>query len=442
MFTPLSPNWAVWQPKEYKVKFQIRLNETTELLLKIEDGCPNAVPTDKSVIVENNNAVDIVYQVIVDGVSSGNIPIISQARDTFSICGRGETDIKSVSVTNSQSNCPVQSMIFNCSNAVFTEDRQQLIVDVEAAIRETVVSDFTSQIVTVETSVNNTIETVETTLAEATSLVQSNLDSSVTTINGDIINLSEEFNTNLTDATTDLQNQILGINGAIGFEVDSKIQDVAQELETQGTLTIQYDTAVVDQQISDLQISISQQQQNIDTTISDITASINATVAQIEADFVAYSDEVTARSNQLIAESDARLNQTLDDINNTFAPLKDELEEIANSTAAIAESADNRIEEIKNFTEEFLGEQLQIANDTLKELNELDTKFNTFEVFMNNPPKAKIPAAIYIWLSFNSFLILSLFFLPASYLYAIRTFGGNCLVPQNNMRSYNRVDYF
>ena len=427
MFTPLSPNWEIWQPKEYKVKFQIRLNETTELLLKIEDGCPNAVPTDKSVIVENNNAFDIIYQVTVDGTVSGDIPIISQARDTFSICGRSETDIKSVSVTNSQSNCPVQAMTFNCSNAVFTEDRQQLIVDVEAAIRETVVSDFTSQIVTVETSVNNTIQTVETTLAEATDLVQSNLDSSVTTINGDIINLNEAFNTNLTEATTDLQNQILGINGAIGFEVDSKIQDVAQELETQGTLTIQYDTAVVDQQISDLETSISQQQQNIDTTISDITASINATVAQIEADFVAYSDEVTARSNQLIAESDARLNQTLDNINNTFAPLKDELEEIANSTAAIAESADNRIDEIQNFTEEFLGEQLQIANDTLKELNDLDRKFNTFEVFMNDPPKATVPVVMYIWMAFNTVFSIVLAILYGT---KIRAMGG-----------YNSVEY-
>ena len=187
-------NWSRWEPKSYRVKFQIRLNETLELVLKLEDGCPNIVGTDKLLVVENNNDFDIEYRVDINGVVGGqNFPILAQERDQFEICQSGETDIKVVEVTNPTTSCPTQKMTFNCSLAVHVEDRAQLISEIEGNIVQTVTSDFTSQLVTVSTELNGDITQVETTLAAATQLVQSNLDNTVVQIDGQIVDLNNAF---------------------------------------------------------------------------------------------------------------------------------------------------------------------------------------------------------------------------------------------------------
>lgn len=381
-FTVLKSDWSEWEPKNYRVKFQIRLEEDLDIVIKLEDGCPNIVGTDKLLIVENNNNVDIAYQVTINGQTTGQpLPIFAQERDQFTICLPGETSEKDVAVTNPDAECPTQKMFFNCSQAVHEVDRDQLIADVNQntqTLIDTVQSDFTSQIVTVTQDINGTITTLNTTLAEATKLVQTNLDDTKVEIEGQIVDLNAAMNTNLTNLQQNVDSQIANVQDGLTFQVDLKVQAIADELAQSGNITITYDTAVFDAQVAQLESDIETQKNNIDTTIQNIEISINATRDELNAQYAQQIDDITAETNATITANNAKLAERLDNITNSFGPVQDELEVISNNTKDIQARADQLIADIEADKAQFLMDQFNITENATKALQELDRTFGTF----------------------------------------------------------------
>ena len=236
----------------------------------------------------------------------------------------------------------------------------------------------------------------------------------------------------MTEVQESVETQILGLATTLNDGISTQIQGIADTLADTGNITITYDTAVFDSQISEIDTKITQQSANIDTTMQNIELSVNETVAGLEVQYQNQIDTINADTEAFIQQNNQKLNERLENITASFDPIKSELDIIANNTEAIAQVAREAADRIENQTKKFIMDQVGITQEGIDKLNNLDEEFGKFTFSAEQLP---VLTNSIMWAAF----VISIINLLVNIYYLIRWIYKKCCGKGIVSSAYNKV---